>query len=528
MSSSPTAPAQAPAYLEHGQILAVMSGLMLGMLLAALDQTIVSVALPTIVGEFGGLDHLSWVVTAYLLTSTASTPLYGKISDLYGRRPVFQFAIVTFLLGSVLCGIAQTMGQLIAFRAVQGLGGGGLMALTFAIIGDVIPPRERGRYQGYFGAVWGLSSVAGPLLGGFFVDGPGWRWIFYINLPLGLVAMVVTSIVLRIPHERREHVIDYLGAALLVAAVSALLLVTVWGGSEYAWTSPTILGLAGAGLVLVVAFGLWERRAAEPILPPSLFRNPVFSVTTGVGLVVGVAMFGSIVFLPIYLQVVDGVSPTASGLRMLPLMLGILVSSIGSGRAITRIGRYKIFPIIGTGVLSLGMFLLSRLDVDTPAWLSGLYMLVVGLGLGFIMQVLVVAVQNAVDYRDMGVATSASTFFRSMGGSFGVAIFGAILNARLTANLATLLPGGAPGVSTEQLTGSPAAILGLPPQVRDAVIEAFVRSLQTVFLTAVPIVLVAFALSWFIQERPLRGAGTAPGGTPGQRQAAAAVPAVGD
>ena len=528
-SSSPAAGPQAPAYLEHRQILAVMSGLMLGMLLAALDQTIVSVALPTIVGEFGGLDHLSWVVTAYLLTSTASTPLYGKISDIYGRRPVFQFAIVTFLVGSVLCGLAQDMGQLIAFRALQGLGGGGLMALTFAIIGDVIPPRERGRYQGYFGAVWGLSSVAGPLLGGFFVDGPGWRLIFHINIPLGLIALVVTTVVLRIPHERREHVIDYLGAALLVGGVSALLLVTVWGGSEYAWTSSTLLGLAAAGIVLVVSFVLWERRAAEPILPPSLFRNPVFSVSTGVGLIVGVAMFGAIVFLPIYLQVVDGVSPTASGLRMLPLMLGILVSSIGSGRAISRMGRYKVFPIVGTAVLSVGMFLLSRLDVGTPAWLSGLYMLVVGLGLGFIMQVLIVAVQNSVDYRDMGVATSASTFFRSVGGSFGVAIFGAILNARLAANLATLLPGGTPGVSPEQLTGSPAAILALPPQVRDAVIESFVRSLQTVFLSAVPIVLLAFALSWFIQERPLRGAAdTAPGGTLGERQAAAAVPAVGD
>jgi EmrB/QacA subfamily drug resistance transporter len=502
--STEAAPSQ-PAYLNHQQILVVMSGLMLGLFLAALDQTIVSTALPTIVGSLGGIEHLSWVVTAYLLTSTASTPLYGKISDLYGRKPVFQFAIVVFLLGSVLAGMAQSMEQLIATRAIQGLGAGGLMALTFAIIGDVIPPRERGRYQGYFGAVWGLSSVAGPLLGGWLTDGPGWRWIFYINVPLGLVALVVTSSVLNIPHTRRDHSIDYLGAALLVAGVSSGLLALVWGGNEYAWSSAQILGLGGGALVLLGAFVWWESRAAEPILPLTLFRNSVFTVTSAVGFVVGLAMFGAIVFLPVYLQVVDGASPTLSGLLMLPMMVGILITSIGSGRLITATGRYKIYPIIGTALITLGMFLLSRLEVDTPRWLSGTYMLVVGLGLGCVMQVLVVAVQNAVDHRDMGVATSASTFFRSIGGTIGTAVFGSVLANRLSAELADRVSAESlGGVDAGSLTGSPDVIRALPPEVRANVVEAFVRALEVVYLTAIPITVAAFVLTWFVKELPLR------------------------
>ncbi|WP_067068635.1 MDR family MFS transporter [Carbonactinospora thermoautotrophica] len=496
-----------PARMTHRQIMIVLSGLMLGLLLAALDQSIVGTAMPTIVGEFHALEHISWTVTAYLLTSTAVTPLYGKISDLYGRRPVYLFAITVFLLGSALCGMAHSMGQLIAFRAVQGLGAGGLMALTFTIIGDIIPPRERGRYQGYFGAVWGLSSVAGPLLGGFFTEHLSWRWIFYINLPIGAVALLVTSTVLRVRLPRREHSIDYLGAALLVAGVSLILLYTSWSGPEKGWGAASGLELLGAGIVLLALFVGWEARAKEPILPLRLFRNSVFTTTSATGFVVGLAMFGALIFIPMYLQVVKGATPTDSGLLMLPMVLGILTTSIASGQLITRIGRYKVFPIIGTALVTVSMLLFTRLEVSTPYWESSLYMFLTGAGLGLVMQVLVVAAQNAADPRDMGTVTSATTFFRSMGGTFGTALFGAVLTSRLP----HYLPAGAPPEVAEHVSGSPEMIRQLPPQIRDITTGAFVHALQDVFLVAAPITLAAFVLAWTIKELPLRGHGPAQG-----------------
>jgi EmrB/QacA subfamily drug resistance transporter len=506
--------------LSQRQILLLMSGLMTGMLLAALDQTIVGTALPTIVGELGGINHYSWVVTAYLLASTASTPLYGKMADLYGRRPVFLFSIGTFLVGSLLAGLSQNMLQLVLTRGIQGLGAGGLMTLAFTIISDVVSPRERGRYQGLFGAVFGLSSVAGPLVGGYFAE-HNWRWIFYINVPLGIVAIVVCYHVMRlIPFQRREHAVDWLGAGLLVAGVSCLLLALSWGGNQYAWGSATIIGLFVAGAVLAVLFLVQEVRVSEPILPLGLFRRPTFALANAAGFVLGLVMFGSIIFIPLYLQIVKGASPTRSGLLMLPMMAGIIVTSVLSGRAMSRVGRYKWFPVAGSIVLLAGMLLFTRLQVDTPLWVAFIYMVVIGVGLGLCMQSLILAVQNAVEMRDLGAGTSAATFFRSLGGSFGVAILGAVLSNRLASGLAERLPAAiaqlppAQQAQVAQASGGgtisinePSKILSLPGPVREAIQEAFVSSLHTVFLVTGLISIVAIAVTLALPDRELRGAG---------------------
>ncbi|MGI8666450.1 MAG: MDR family MFS transporter [Jatrophihabitans sp.] len=423
--------APAPAEFSHRQILVIMSGLMLGMFLASLDQTIVSTALPTIVGDFHRSDLLSWVITSYLLASTASTPLWGKAGDLYGRKRVFQLAIVVFLIGSVLCGAAQNMLELIAFRGVQGIGGGGLISLVFAIIGDVIPPRQRGRYQGYFGAVFGVSSVVGPLAGGFAVDNLSWRFIFYINLPLGILALLVTNRVLKLPVRTRQVRIDWWGALLLVLGVSSILLATQSGGTDYPWGSWQIVGLFVLGALLLVGFGVRESMAPEPILPLGLFRLQVFSISNLIAFVSGVSMFGALAFLPQYLQLVHGVSATESGLLLLPLLVGVLTMSIGSGRYISRTGNYRWFPLVGTTLVTTGLILLTRIGAHTSLVVVGCYILVFGAGLGLFMQVLTLVVQNAVPMSQLGVATSSVTFFRSMGGAIGASALGAVLTARL-------------------------------------------------------------------------------------------------
>jgi EmrB/QacA subfamily drug resistance transporter len=514
----------APKSLTHKEIMFVLSGLMVGLLLAALDQTIVSTALKSIVEDFDGLTHYTWVVTAYLLTSTASTPLYGKISDLYGRRPVFQFAIITFLIGSFAAGAATSMEQLIAFRAIQGLGAGGLMSLTFVIIGDIVSPRERGKYQGYFGGVWGLSSVAGPLLGGYFSDHAqilgvtGWRWIFYINLPFGIAALIITSISLHIPKVKREHSIDYLGALLLVSGVSSLLLgISVYGPQDGWQNSKTLLTIAIA-IVLILLFIFQESRAKEPIIPLTLFKNHTFSVTSVMAFIIGAGMFGAIIMLPLYLQIVKGDSATSAGLKLIPFMIGIVSMSIVSGKLITKHGHYKRFPIIGLSLMTIGLFMLSTLTETTAFWKLAIYGILVGAGLGLSMQTIVIALQNSVDFRDLGVATSANTFFRSIGATMGVALFGTVYASRLAHNLPIEVekiratnPEALVGATPEKfaaLEENTAVLQSFTPELQAGIVHAFVNSFHVVFLTAVPITIIGFFIAFMLRETPLRtGAG---------------------
>jgi EmrB/QacA subfamily drug resistance transporter len=497
--------------LSHRRVLVIISALMLGMFLAALDQTIVSTALPTIVADLHGASHLAWIVVAYLLAATVSTPLWGKLGDQYGRKVFFQAAIVIFLAGSVCSGLSHSMIELIGFRAVQGLGAGGLMVGTQAIVGDIVSPRDRGRYQGLFGAVFGVASIIGPLLGGIFVEQLSWRWIFYINVPIGAVALFVVASQVPGKLRRVHHVIDHLGTAVLVLAATSLVLFTSLGGTTYPWASAPIIALGVAGAVLVGIFALVERRAKEPILPLHLFSIRTFSVANLVGFIVGFAMFGAITYLPVFFQIVHGESPTISGLQLLPLLAGMVIFSTGSGLVISRTGRYRIFPIAGTALITVGLLLLSRMGVGTGSLVVALFMLVLGMGLGCVMQVLVLIVQNAVPYSELGVATSGATFFRSIGGSFGTAIFGAIFSNVLVGNLARHLRGAKlpAGLSSSSVT--PAILDKLPPAVHQALAAAYAQSIQTVFVIAVPIGLVAFLASWLIPQMELRrGVGTPP------------------
>jgi len=511
------------------EVMVVLPGLMLAMVLAMLDNMIVGTAMPRIVGELGGLTHLSWVVTAYVLGTTVSTPIWGKIGDLYGRKSIFLASIVIFMIGSVLCGMAGSemlggpsdgMAQLIAFRALQGLGAGGLMVNAMAIIGDLVPPRERGQYQGIMAAVMSLAMIAGPLVGGFITDHLNWRWAFYVNLPIGFIALALLAVKLQLPKLRTEHRIDWLGAALLSAGITALVLITTWGGNDYAWGSWQILALAGLAVITLTVFVLVERRVAEPIMPLNVFRDRNFSLISGVGFLLGFAMFGAINFLPLFQQTVQGASATNSGLLLLPMMGAAMVISLFVGRAITRTGTYKRYPILGGVGMAVAMWLLSLMDVNTPAWQTGVFIAVLGVGMGFLMQTTMLIAQNSVEQKDLGVASSASTFFRSIGGSFGVSLFGAIFNNRLTSGLESKLGATGERLASGGAQFDPAALHELPANVRVGFLESLAESISGVFWWAILFAVLVPLLAAFIKEIPLRGAPEAP------KDAQASVPAL--
>jgi len=499
---------------SHKEIMTVVAGLMTGILLAALDQTIVSTALKSIVEDFNGLSNYTWVVTAYLLTSTAVTPLYGKISDIYGRRPVYIFAILTFLLGSFLAGAAISMNQLIAFRAIQGIGAGGLFALSFIIIGDIVSPRERGKYQGFFGAVWGLSSVAGPLLGGYFADQAeifgitGWRWIFYINLPFGILALIVTASVLHIPRANLNHSIDYLGAITLIAGVTALLLgISVTGPSD-GWTHPFTLSYFAAAILFSAIFIWWESKTAEPLLPLRLFKNHTFALTSLIGFIIGAGMFGAIVLLPLYMQVNLQYTPSEAGIRLIPMMLGIVSMAITSGRLISRTGKYKKFPVAGMIIMATSIALFTTINKEMPYWQLAIYAALMGMGVGLSMQTIVIALQNDVSHQDMGVATSSNTFFRSLGASFGTAIFGTVLTNQFLSNIRSQVPADSSNELIESaiagVTENTALIATLPTEIQSVIFASFDLAFSRVFWVALPLIIIGLILTLQLREKPLR------------------------